>query len=844
MSGPFYANSCASLGTTLLHRSKVFLADVGVLRKPKGRYVFPGDGTLLAIWNDWCLAGVQVDGKAPTGAVYRRVRRMLFVTHLPHPPGAPLEREPRPDDKPYHALVSSLCSVARKRLLDDGILQLKPGRIAADESKYIYPGDGTKLALWQDMCARGFGINGNRKRFEVYRRVRSTLEVNDLPHTDEALLELVKFAGDQRITRRLITTMIGFLGKEISRDTDDRIAELTGKGFKPKAARSSGTLDDLLAIFPEGTRSKIAKHLDRKRIPVITPPSKEHIGRLLQIGKAPLQLLGACILVAACGERKSYGTKKRLVGYVERFADIIPEDALGHPEKLLKAWEDYASGAILPHDSELIRHTRANAYSGTIDSAERLAELVLGDDAYLVTELLPARLADEASFNLDRRKAQRKLEEKARSEKVVEVLDLVPRFIEVLGATNNRLHQVESILAACRKALPHARARLEAGLDAGFEVEGLVVRADGTLGGGKQVVSFRFELESTLLTRAHRSRPGDIDLERLMPYGESATGALGWTGLYHRPEHWNRIHLVYETTRPSETGGECVEPFFIDLFRWGMLEPDTKIGERVSQERRERLLDAGIPLCVDQVDGLLCNPVSRRAVARHARGPDPDRGAIVVPLVEFYHAMCYGWLIVHYGIRWGARFAETQQIRLGPDCFRTHTVGGKKKAYMALKPKNWADHGKFGLDASIAGALRTVNRLSIARWFQDERDEKGDPTLPVRPFGSSDRPDLPPARYIFAARHRGLDAAELMHYVHVLLIGILDAGSHIGRYVFATALGLDGTGYEEQGWLMHHNPGSAVTKRYDLSAMIDSDDAATRHSANVDADLLGRCANG
>jgi hypothetical protein len=267
----------------------------------------------------------------------------------------------------------------------------------------------------------------------------------------------------------------------------------------------------------------------------------------------------------------------------------------------------------------------------------------------------------------------------------------------------------------------------------------------------------------------------------------------------------------------------------------------------VCAERKRRLLAHGLPLLSVPLDGLLAHPVSRRLVARHVLGDDPSdpsRGRIVIPLVELYHAMSYARLILLYGIRFGARFGETQQLRLGPDCFRKHKVGGKWEPYLALKPKGWADFGKFGIDLRISEAIRHLKVFMVALWYGQELDSKGNPTLPVIPFRDVGRNDLEDGRYLFRLRDRLLKKRELLFFVRVLLLGVVDMKTHDGRYLFTTMLGLSGTGYEELGVLLHHLPGTATARKYDLSTVLFGTDAAHRHNARIEAGLIGQVSGG
>lgn len=242
--------------------------------------------------------------------------------------------------------------------------------------------------------------------------------------------------------------------------------------------------------------------------------------------------------------------------------------------------------------------------------------------------------------------------------------------------------------------------------------------------------------------------------------------------------------------------------------------------------------------------GFLGHGRAAKPIALYARGRDPeaDGSRIVIPLVPLYHAMAYARIMLRYGIRWGARLGEIMQLRVG--CQRKHRVGGSWKPYLELKPKGWQIMGKFGIDNGTAKAIAQARAFTCARWHGWRPGAKGRPELAVVPHGDRRRDDLEAAAYHFQGRVKALSPKDLTLFARILLAGVVDMKSHDGRYVFATALGLDGLDYEGLGVLLHHSPSSAMPKRYDLSALIRSDDAAERFNRSVDAGVLGLVADG
>jgi len=409
---------------------------------------------------------------------------------------------------------------------------------------------------------------------------------------------------------------------------------------------------------------------------------------------------------------------------------------------------------------------------------------------------------------------------------------------ELLVCVENRVVQLAQLLRACLAKRPDAPRLLDAGLEAGFEWTGRVVLEDGSLGEGEQTVSFAFVRESTLYERALERSPDDVNLRRRFPKG--FRGLPGFHGQRHSPETWDRIHVVYEGTMPGSEGGECVEPFFVDLFRSGVFDPDGDMSDELASRRLDLVRSMGLPDYVAPVEGLLGHPVTARACAGFARSDvsmDPGSSDVIVPLMAFYHAMAYARLALRLGVRWGARIGEVLQVRVG--CVSWHRRRGRMRPYFEAKPKGWAEMGKFGLDTGTLQAMLDLRALSNARWHGGKRDENGRPWLPELPSGDFSRRDLGEARYIMTNASRAIRKEELTNFARVLLCGVFDLESHDGRRIFATALGLEGVSYDLMGELLHHSPGSDEARTYDYSHEIDGEDAGVSIARTAEVATVG-----
>lgn len=725
-------------------------------------------------------------------------------------------------------------------------LFLKMGLIEKAGRCYVMPGRGTFRCVWNAWTEAGCPLPAEyvgEDRFKPYRRLKRALRAGGEPHPECMLAEMVALFGGAAPWR--------LLSRHLGMPTDPsmaRVAELVGEARKSRARDGKGTLEQLLSVLPVETRPAFLAFLELERVPAIQLPSERHIARVLALKGGAVRVLASCLLIAGAGDRKARQSNNMWVQQCERYDDLLPSDGAAlRPAEVEARLRAYGSGALRPADKPHPRQRALTLYGSALNVATDLAARVLGRDADAVTSLLPARASSAADLTAGAKAALKELSRPGRDDTIEEVTDIVGRLGSIMVAVENVVHQTEQMVLACLEALETASDDLDAGVRVGFVYEGPVVREDGSLGDGDQIVSFRIERESTLLERAHRLDPGNVAIRRRMPPTPSAVGRYGE---YHTTENWRRLHIVYEGTRPSIEGGECVEPGLADLYRWGMLESRRRLPAEVEAERRRLHRRHGLPRPLTQMEGLLCHHRTRRTAANLARTSDPSKGAIVVPLIEYYHAICYARIVVRYGIRWGARLGETMQLRLGEDCFRIHTVLGEDELYVALRPKGWTDHGKFGMDDGTLEAIRQAKALAHARWFADVTNARGEPWLPEHAFGDAARRDqVPAAAYILTGPTGAVPKSVLSFYVQVLLYRVLEVEGggrkrHGDRYVFATMLGLDGTAYEALGHLLHHRPGSRMPKHYDLSGHVVAAGAARRFNVREDAVLIGRICDG
>jgi hypothetical protein len=705
---------------------------------------------------------------------------------------------------------------------------------------YDQVGDGSVGAVWDAFIAwmeaeerKWKGVPPDDTFFTTYRRARSLLFANSIAHPEVAIRAYFSFVGKDAVR---FESMLALLGSEkVIIEARARLDVMVGKVAMKFTRSMRGDLDDLFEILPDWARERFRVHLSQVRHPPTKIPLPEQIGRLCALPEGRIRLRGALCLISHAADGFSLAWQRQGVRQHVRHHDIMDDKSAGSADDVTRGLDLYGSSVLLPLDMPEPRAKVALAWEQSDATARKLALLVLGGEAERITAMLPALHKDASKYRDCMAERLRDFGQERRGKRLETVASIVPALPLILSAIENRIAQLEGLLTALADQMPTARERMAQGLRVGFDWTGPVVRADGSLATTDQTIHFELFTEGELLIAAHDRGYRREHVQRRMPKDFAA----GWEyGDRHVAGRWRKIHLVYRSTEPADAGGESVEPFWVDLFRWDVLDWSDRLSEKVKAERRRRIKRFGLGDYQSPKRGLLVATEDDREIALYARGEDPegDESRLVIPLVEFYHAMSFARVAATYGIRWGARIGEILQIRLGPDCFRMHAVDGVMQPYLSLRPKGWSTNGKFGLDGATAGAMKSAKLFTNSRFCPGLVDEKGELTLPSVAFCQHDR-CLPPARHLF--QHDGVMVSErnLTIFCNVLLVGVVDMNSHDGRYTFATALGLEGASYEAIGFLLHHSPDSRMPMQYDMSAAIAASDAAERFNARIEAAL-------
>ena len=679
-----------------------------------------------------------------------------------------------------------LGATTKRRLAAMDLLPRKGRSIA-------WPGDGSLLDAWRH-CEDSIIKDASLEEFRRYRLVKARLRATHLPASARTLEMVRRHAGDQPVTRRLIVRLIGLAS---SRTDLEAAGLMTPRVRSMSKVNGRATLDDLLQLFPEQCRERLREQVCRDVIPAIAPPAVEHIARVLALKGEAWQRFAALGLLSASARRRCRGLAYLYVQIAEWIDALVPACGQCDQEAVTAVLESRAAASPTRVEARFLYQYGSMLAAVT----DFLGTNVPGDREALLSDL-PAWHRDPVSFRKRMGEICSRASKRGYEARVERVENLVPSLDRIMIAADNRVAQLE---AAFLKVIDCVAKHRGAAAGQIVSLVWPVVRADGSIGDGRQIVRFQLRTEWDLIVQARAHAPRDEQMEHLF-YNCRSNAARS-----------DRLHVVYLDTRPLHTEGECVEPFFIDICRYGLLEESTGLSPEDAQRRSRMLKDAGVPAVVNPVEGLLHASKGPRATHRSLRNAMGSHMPVIVPLQNLLHAMRIGCVLVRMASRWGVRLGESRQLRMG--CLSTEKLHGRERIIARLRPKGWIEEANVEIDPATLEQIGRIKEMAHARWFPDEF-EGGKPALPVFPFKDPLRPNAPSARYILIGPTGPLDVATLTNFIRFLLMGVADARSHDLRYLFATALGLDDVPNAEIGANLNHRKGSYTTKRYNVSARI------------------------
>lgn len=701
-------------------------------------------------------------------------------------------------DRLLQSAAAALSPGIRRSIKKMGLLPTdKRGRI-------VWPGDGTLIAAWrhcEDIVIR----EPTAEEFLRYRLLKARLKATSLEPSGTVVRLLQRFAGD-----RPITTEFGreLLGRSC---VQSAIAAAGLPGRRRVAGRTAkpAGLEDFLALLPSKCRRRLASQLEREVLPPVLPPSQARMGRVLALRGEACRIMAATALLLVSAERKSDGMAQLYLNIAERLDGLVESHLQRSEAAVSAAMDECVSGAPSRATIFSLYH-----YAGMLKQIEKFLVHVLGDDAEAVSTLLPAQHLKASLF---RNRVGRLLSEyaqKAQVSKGKRIAGMFEAVDQILFACDNRVAQLEAIFLAIGRARSDPDRTLHGSLSR-IDCVVPVLRPDGSLGVGKQIVRFKVERADDLIMLAARCTPNDLATRELARYHRACTTKAGIAAAEES--------LVYLDSRPVVEGGECHEPFFVAMYRVGLFDDGIGLTTERMERRARMLREAGLPLTVGCEDGFLRYGRRQRTVVRALRRALRDGAPVIVPITGLLHAMSVAHVIVRMGIRWGARVGATRQLRMG--CFSSEVLNGRARIVAELRLKGRKSTERCEIDPETIERIRRITRLAHTRWFGDVFDG-GRPSLPEVPFRDHTQPLIPEARYILVGPNGTLNEKSLAVFVRIILIGIVAATSHDFRHLFATALGFAGEHRRAIAASLDHTPGSSSTPKYDSSDLVRSRRAA------------------
>ena len=396
------------------------------------------------------------------------------------------------------------------------------------------------------------------------------------------------------------------------------------------------------------------------------------------------------------------------------------------------------------------------------------------------------------------------------------------------------LGSLDGVTVSTLRPFASNRELIRAGETISVPVKVRTVRADGSLAPTDQVDHFQIVQGQQLMEDLRSRYPDDARVGR----GSEIISRSPYP--YREPQNAirrNASYIIYQPPAPEERPANWVEPFFVGLFRDGLLEGGRHGSAAVRTRCRSRLKELGLGLHTPVPDDLLVASTITRPVGRLLREL-PQDGRVIIPLVQFYHAMSLARIGVRLSLRWGPRISEILQIRYDEECLPEHSRTDIEGVhYMNLVPKGKLTNARFGIDTKTRTAVKELKNYMVRRWHNGTAETQ----LPSVPFACRDRlAPIPAAPYVFATRHRGLKQTELSHFMRVLLCGVTDIRVHAGRSAYATILADQGADYEVIGDQLHHRPKSEMPKLYDIRYRSRASSHASMLNSEIDARLTGR----
>lgn len=654
--------------------------------------------------------------------------------------------------------------------------------------------------IWDRWMAAGGIIEGDDSLqiFARYRQVRRILKVSGQSHSEWVLEQVAAYLGKAKPTLTRIRTLIGKVNE------DDLITICAIGGFAPPKSRRparTATIWEIVDLFEGADRERARATVRKAQEEGWSLPHELHNGRVLGLGPV-LRWLGAVVLLRYVREGYRHTSAASSLTALEMADDLVAIRPDESPGAILRdAWR---------HVEETNRSMLARymvRYALDLGSARKWVAEELGHDGGGEGQLPACELrTDEfkAAF-----KARRQAVSASKDRRAQALAEQKLSPMEMLARLKARIAQVKAIQDRAEAMLKLVQDDPSL-LPLSFSVEVPIVEADGLRrGDDQQLVHLRLELPSDAILHAVR-----ISACRFPPSARRrAQRRIAST--MPPPTLWtlDDFLLIYEGVTPLTVGAQAIEPFFVDIFRWRLLEGKMPLPPAIAARRTELLNAASIPLTYASRSGVFAFDRKLRPVVRRLLGEDPNEGEVAVSILGVMHGLLYAQFAFELMISDGIRSGEILQVQLG-EPFLEKRQGQR---FIKVVPKGWQELAEHELTLGARKALKELASFSSERWFGMARGETTYP-LPARSFNRAQcRPELGEGQYLFQNKYNALDGEDLNATMKMAFYGISSMDIHLFRFGKITRMAKAGMAENVQILLSNHTEGSKTLRHYDLN---------------------------
>lgn len=688
--------------------------------------------------------------------------------------------------------------------------------------------------LWRRFVERGGVPVGQEEplaTIQLYRRVRRILEAGAEPYPEAIIrLALVVLGSGVRPTYGNLQPLLG------RPSADDLEKAVVLAGFLPRKRirpPSFASPSDLIRLFAPQDRlavQKIFRHAENSRRQEDLPP-KSHFGRVTQLGPA-LAFLGAVVVTRYTETGYKPRTGMASLSYLELVDDLLELSGRSDPGAMLcELYEGQRSNsdkrAQIAVGRALVR------YSLDLSSARAWIEDVLGGSPAARSLLPTCDLRAKAFAAAFKRRSRSKATSKSKRRGDLKKQTVAPR--EMIVRLENRIHQVEAIHEEAKSQLELAR-NYPSLLPLRFAVSVRSVAADGTWDGvSTQLVHLRLDAPQNCVSAAAALWAGNpLRFGWMATEFEQSRVRREWAAKLPEPAKWalDDLLLIYE----GHSGPGSCEPFFVDLYSWGLLEPSRTHSPTIMRKRTELLRAAGLKVPKRIPTEVMVHSFELGKIAAVVRGPDPELGQLAIPIRGLLHGLYYARFAYHLIKSHGPRTGEIIQVQQGEPFMEERQAYGDEDLVRVV-PKGWEDLSTKTLNAATVEALKTMRTFTCERWFGMKPGDESFP-LPTRAFPAIQaRPQIGEGKFVFQSRLAAFDGGHLNFVLRAAFYGIAALDVHLERFGKITRMARDGVAKATQQFIADHGPGSDSTEHYNLGSAEEAADAAGEAAAEFEQEL-------